>query len=67
MSRARALQVSLAILAGLLSSAAGALGDAQTVTFAEVLRKAHEYVSVYEDHELSTVIAEEHYEHCCAR
>jgi hypothetical protein len=60
-SRARALQVSLAILAGLLSSAAGALSDAQTVTFAEVMRKAHEYVSVYEDHELSTVIARERY------
>jgi hypothetical protein len=30
-------------------------------TFAQVLRRAHEYVVIYEDHELSTVIAEEHY------
>jgi hypothetical protein len=61
MLRGRALHVPLAILAGLLSAAASALSDAQTATFAEVMRKAHEYVSVYEDHELSTVIAREHY------
>ena len=61
MSRARAHQASLAILAGLFSVAAGALSDAQTLTFAEVMRNAHEYVSVYEDHKLSTVSARERY------
>ena len=35
--------------------------DAQTPTLAEVMRRVHEYVSVYEDHELSTVIARERY------
>jgi hypothetical protein len=34
---------------------------AQAPTFAQVLRRAHEYVVIYEDHELSTVLAEEHY------
>jgi hypothetical protein len=34
----------------------------QATTFEQVLRRAHEYVVLYEDHELSTVIAEEHYE-----
>jgi hypothetical protein len=30
--------------------------------FAQVLRRAHEYVVIYEDHELSSVIAEEEYQ-----
>ena len=33
----------------------------QTPTLAEVMRRVHEYVTVYEDHELSTVIAHERY------
>jgi hypothetical protein len=48
------------ILATLLS-AAGSVTHAQRVTFAEVMRRVHSYVSVYEDHELSTIIAREHY------
>jgi hypothetical protein len=34
---------------------------AQSDTFADVMRRAHEYVVVYEDHELSSVIASEQY------
>ncbi len=37
-------------------------GAAQSDTFADVMRRAHEYVVVYEDHELSSVIASEHYQ-----
>lgn len=48
------------ILAALLA-AAGTGPHAQTVTFAEVMRRVHGYVAVYEDHELSTVMAREHY------
>jgi hypothetical protein len=33
----------------------------QTPTFDEVMRRVHEYVTVYEDHELSTVMARERY------
>jgi hypothetical protein len=33
----------------------------QTLTFAEVMRLAHTYVTIYEDHELSTVMARERY------
>ncbi len=39
---------------------AAALG-ADQASFGEVMRRAHAYVVVYEDHELSTVIAREHY------
>lgn len=34
----------------------------ETMRFAQVLRRAHEYVVIYEDHELSAVIAEEQYQ-----
>ena len=34
---------------------------AQSDMFADVMRRAHEYVVVYEDHELSSVMASEHY------
>ncbi|MGH9175497.1 MAG: hypothetical protein ACRD1H_14120, partial [Vicinamibacterales bacterium] len=44
-----------------LWSAAGAVAGADTVTFKEVMQRAHAYVAVYEDHELSSVIAREHY------
>lgn len=40
---------------------AGTVSGAGTVTFAEVMRRAHEYVTIYEDHKLSTVIARERY------
>ena len=59
--RALSFQVPLATLAGLLSAAAGAHSDAQTVTFAEVMRRVHAYVVVYQDHELSTIMARERY------
>lgn len=51
---------SFVILTALLS-AIGAFSRAQTVTFAEVMRRVHTYVTLYEDHELSTVIARESY------
>jgi hypothetical protein len=41
--------------------AAGTVTGAGTMTFAEVMRRAHEYVTLYEDHKLSTVIARERY------
>jgi hypothetical protein len=53
-------QLSLAILTALLS-AVGAFSRAETLTFAEVMRRVHTYVTLYEDHELSTVIARESY------
>lgn len=46
-------------LATLLAASTSA---AQSPTFAEVMRRVHEYVTVYEDHELSTVIAHERYD-----
>jgi hypothetical protein len=58
--RARILRVSLVILMALLSAVRTPASD-ETATFAEVMRRVHEYVSVYEDHELSTVIARERY------
>ena len=42
--------------------AAGSVIGAQTVTFAEVMRRAHEYVTIYEDDKLSSVMARERYE-----
>ena len=51
---------------GLLLASAGtlvqpAITGTDTVPFAEVLRRAHAYVVLYEDHQLSTVIARERY------
>jgi hypothetical protein len=48
------------ILTALLS-AAGILTGTETDTFAEVMLRVHAYVVIYEDHELSTVIARERY------
>jgi hypothetical protein len=59
-SATRVLCVSFVILTALLS-AAGTLAGAETVTFGEVMRRVHTYVTLYEDHELSTVIAHERY------
>ena len=39
-----------------------AIAHADTHTLADVMRRAHEYVVIYEDHELSTVIAREQYQ-----
>jgi hypothetical protein len=49
------------IAAAALLSGGGILIGADTVAFTEVLRRAHAYVVTYEDHELSTVVAREHY------
>jgi len=47
------------IVVALLSATAFAGPD--TSTFAEVMRRVHSYVAVYEDHELSTIVAREHH------
>src|SRR5688572_11715116 len=60
MSHARTLRASLAILAVWLP-AGGALAGPDTTTFGEVMRRVHEYVGVYEDHKLSTIMARERY------
>src|SRR5262249_37375077 len=44
-----------------LLSVAGSFTSAQTATFDQVMRRVHEYVTVYEDHQLSTIIARERY------
>ena len=36
--------------------------SAQTDSFTEVMRRAHQYAVIYQDHELSSVIAREHYQ-----
>ena len=41
--------------------AAGTVTGAGTVTFAEVMRRAHEYVTIYEDDKLSSIITRERY------
>jgi len=41
--------------------AGSARAGPDTATFDEVMRRVHEYVGVYEDHELSTVTARERY------
>ena len=50
------------IVTAVLQLAAAALTSAQAPAFADVMRRAHEYVLTYHDHELSTVIARERYE-----
>ena len=60
MSHARALRASLAILALWVPAVSG-LAAPDTTTLAEVMRRVHEYVGVYEDHQLSTVMARERY------
>lgn len=56
----RRLRLSTLILVAALY-ATGTVSGAGTVTFAEVMRRAHEYVTIYEDHLLSSVIARERY------
>ena len=60
MSRCRAVCLSLVILASSPSAARSQAGT-DSAAFAEVMRRVHEYVAVYEDHALSTVIARERY------
>src|SRR5262245_17740435 len=58
MSQRPRFRTSVTIAALLGSSITIARAD----TFTEVMRRAHEYVVLYEDHELSTVMAREQYE-----
>ena len=60
MSHARTLRASLAILAAWVP-AISTLAVPDPTTLTEVMRRVHEYVGVYEDHELSTVMARERY------
>lgn len=54
------IRVALAIAAMMICVVAIARADIDP--FTQVLRRAHEYVVIYEDHELSTVVARERYE-----
>jgi hypothetical protein len=54
-------RLALTVATVLLLPGGGTLTSAEH-TFADVLRRAHEYVVIYEDHELSTVMAREHYQ-----
>lgn len=54
------LRSSILILVAALSAAGTATGTG-IVTFADVMRRAHEYVTIYEDDKLSSVIAHERY------
>ena len=60
MSCTRILCVAM-VLTAALSSARALATDDDAATFAEVMRRVHAYVVVYEDHELSTVMARERY------
>lgn len=55
------LRLSTLILVAALY-AAGTVTGAGTVTFAEVMRRAHEYVTIYEDDKLSSIMARERYD-----
>ena len=59
-SRAREVRLTLLVPAVLLA-AGGMDTHAASATFAEVMRRAHAYVVIYEDHELSTIMARERY------
>ena len=52
----------LALVMAALVTADGAVTRADTHTITDVMRRAHEYVVLYEDHELSTVVAREQYQ-----
>ena len=52
------MRIALAVSGVLLSAlAAPTSARLQPPSFADVLQRAHKYVTLYEDHELSTVIA----------
>jgi hypothetical protein len=53
--------IRLAVVLTALLTGGGAVTRADIQTLTEVMRRAHQYVVVYEDHELSTVIAREQY------
>jgi len=50
------------VVTAVLQLATVSPASAQAPAFADVMRRAHEYVLTYHDHELSTVIARERYE-----
>jgi hypothetical protein len=54
--KTRAVFAAVALLAS-----GAAITGADPATFADVLKRAHQYVVLYEDHELSTVVAREDY------
>ena len=54
--------IRLALVMAALLTRDGAVTRAETQTLTEVMRRAHQYVVLYEDHELSTVVAREHYQ-----
>ena len=54
------LRFSILILAAALYAAVTVTAG-EPVTFAEVMRRAHEYVTIYEDDKLSSIIARERY------
>jgi hypothetical protein len=54
--------IRLAVVLAALLTGGGAVTRADTQTLTDVMRRAHQYVVVYEDHELSTVIGREQYQ-----
>jgi hypothetical protein len=54
--------IRLALVMAALLTRDGAVTRADTHTLTDVTRRAHQYVVLYEDHELSTVVAREQYQ-----
>jgi len=54
--------IRLALVVAALLTRDGAVTRADTHTLTDVMRRAHQYVVLYEDHELSTVVAREQYQ-----
>jgi hypothetical protein len=54
--------IRLAVVLAALLTGDGAVTRADAQTLTDVMRRAHQYVVLYEDHELSTVIALEQYQ-----
>ena len=55
------IRVAVIIMATLLHGG-GTISGADNHSFTEVMRRAHDYTVIYEDHELSTVRAREDYQ-----
>jgi len=54
--------IRLAVVLAALLTGDGAVTRADTQTLTDVMRRAHQYVVLYEDHEVSTVVAREQYQ-----
>src|SRR5688572_31110318 len=54
------IRIALVIAALLMRD--GTITRADTLTLTDVMRRGHQYVVLYEDHELSTVVAREQYQ-----